>query len=83
MELFSDLSTRFERNKTELRLENKKSKRDIDWSQKNLLSEEKLHKMNSDGDFYYPDLHLKIDNTHLLPEAVATQVIETFHLSTK
>ena len=80
VELSADLNTRLTRNKTELRLQHKASKRDLDWSEKNLQSIEKNHKTNSYNDFYYPDIHLKIDNTHHTPEDVADQIVARFAL---
>ncbi len=32
------------------------------------------------GDFPYPELHLKIDNTDLTPEAVASRIVKRFGL---
>lgn len=79
VELSAPLATRLERNKTELRLQHKASKRDLEWSEKNLKSIDE-HRTNSDNDFYYPDIHMKIDNTDLNPEDVADQIIARFAL---
>jgi hypothetical protein len=79
VELKADLPIRIERNKSELRLAHKNSKRDLQWSHENLLKNE-THKMNTDGDFYYPDILLKIDNSNLSAEAVAEKIISHFHL---
>jgi hypothetical protein len=80
VELSAELNTRLARNKTELRLQHKASKRDLDWSEKDIQYVEKNHQTNSNNDFYYPDIHLKIDNTHLTPEEVANQIISRFGL---
>jgi len=36
--------------------------------------------MNSEGAFFYPDRHLKIDNTALSAELVAHQIVDHFSL---
>jgi hypothetical protein len=36
--------------------------------------------MNTRGAFFYPDRHLKIDNTALEPDEVARQIAEHFAL---
>jgi len=79
VELFTGLETRLERNKTELRLLHKTSKRNLEWSQENLLKTEQLYKMNSDEKFYYPNIFLKIDNSNLSPDEVANKIINHFN----
>jgi hypothetical protein len=80
VELYAPLPTRLERNKTDLRLLHKASKRDLEWSNKNVIEVDQKHKTNTEGDFYYPDLHLKINNTGLSPEDVAERIIQHFGL---
>jgi hypothetical protein len=80
VELFTDLETRLVRNKTELRLLHKASKRDLKWSEDNLLEIEQTFTMNTKDSFYYPDLYLKIDNTKLNPDEVADKIISHFVL---
>jgi hypothetical protein len=36
--------------------------------------------LNTRGDFFYPDAHLKIDNTNLSADEAAEQAIEHFRL---
>ena len=74
VELCADQSVRLERNKTELRLQEKKTKRNVAESEYFLLQSEQNHRLNSNGDFFYPQQHLKIDNTTLSPAAVAQQI---------
>jgi hypothetical protein len=38
--------------------------------------------LNSDGDFYYTERYIKIDNTRLSPEATAQRIVEAFGLLT-
>lgn len=47
VELEADLKERLRRNKTENRLEHKPSKRDMEMSEKRLLTAEQKHKLNS------------------------------------
>lgn len=80
VELEADLDERLERNKSEFRLSKKSSKRDISRSEKNLLKTEGQYKMNTDGDFFYRENYLKINNTNLSPEETAKQIAQTFGL---
>jgi hypothetical protein len=80
VELAASLDERLRRNGTELRLAEKRPKRDLERSRSNLLSLEAGHRLNSDGDFFYPESWLRIDNTHLPPDAVARRIVEAFGL---
>jgi hypothetical protein len=83
VELQATQSERLARNETPLRLAEKKPKRDIEKSRSNLLDADQRHQLNTRGDFFYPDLHLKIENTHLMPETVAQKIIEYFGLDSR
>ena len=79
VELYADLDTRLARNGTAYRLSEKKSKRDLAWSDDNVRSLEQ-YQLNtgipSVGDAVlarHP--HLRIDNTDLPPEDVAEEVL--------
>jgi hypothetical protein len=79
VELSAGLQTRLARNRTALRLAEKKSKRDVAWSDDNVRGLER-HQMNtgvpSPADEVitaYP--HLRIDNTDRSPEDVAAEVL--------
>ena len=80
VELAATLEERLRRNETELRLAEKRPKRDLERSRRNLLALEEGHRMNTDGDFFYPEQWLRIDNTHLPPDAVARQIVDTLGL---
>jgi hypothetical protein len=79
VELYSPLEVRLERNRTEERLREKPSKRDVGASEQRLLGNEK-HRLNSDGDFFYPEQHLRIDNTDLSAREAAEQIIDRFQV---
>lgn len=81
VELSADIGTRLERNRTPHRLERKPSKRDIQWSERNLLRDTKKYQLNSDSNEFWFENHLKIDNTDLDADTVADMVIQTFGLS--
>ena len=80
VELSADLDTRLARNETPHRMEKKVSKRDLAWSKENLLSDAKVHRLNTEEDEFLFDKHLKIDNRNITPEQVADMVIEAFKL---
>lgn len=81
VELSATLETRIMRNTTPHRMERKPSKRDVEWSQSNLLRDSERHRLNSEPDEIWFKHHLKIDNTKLEPDEVADIIIGTFNLS--
>lgn len=80
VELSADLDKRLERNVTPHRMERKASKRDVEWSRKNLLQDNEQHQLNSSPEEVWFKNHLKIDNTNLEPDEVADRVIRHFGL---
>ena len=81
VELVADLDTRLSRNRTEHRLAEKKSKRDVDWSDGNVRELER-HVMNTGGHPRTPaqDLldrhpHLVLDNTDLSADEAAERIL--------
>lgn len=89
IELYADLDTRLERNRTEHRLAEKRSKRDIVWSDGNVRELEQ-HVMNTGvrdhagmptpGELLvarHP--HLKLDNTSLSPDEAAEKILSWLH----
>ena len=42
-----------------------------------MLDAEMKHRMNSDGDFFYQDRYIKIDNTHI-PAAKVADMVQNF-----
>ena len=83
VELSADLAVRLERNETPHRMERKASKRNVEWSKSNLLSDATNHRLNSgEGEVWFKH-HVKIDNTNLSPDEVADKVIAHFGLTAK
>jgi hypothetical protein len=76
IELEADQNVRINRNKSEFRLKEKKSKNNIKESENFLIQSEKVYQLNSNNDFFYPDQHFKINNTDKNPEKVAQMIKE-------
>ena len=85
VELAADLDTRLRRNRTELRLADKRSKRDLEWSDGNVRELER-HVLNTplerDGAAPLPaerllaqHRHLRLDNRDLTPQQAAEQIL--------
>jgi AAA domain len=80
VELEAHLRERIERNKTEHRLLHKPTKRDIAWSESQLLNTNEDTRMNSQpGEISDPN-YIRIDNTHLSPTEVANIIKDHFGL---
>lgn len=81
VELFATQEVRLKRNVTELRLANKIPKRDVTKSEKILIETDKIYKLNTqDGEFFYKDNYIKIDNTNIEARDVALQIVKTFKI---
>jgi len=63
------------RNESPFRLEHNPFKRDLPASRARLLQDDATYRHNSAGDFFYPDQHLRIDNTNLTPVDVAWHIV--------
>ena len=83
VELIANLDTRLKRNITPHRLEKKPSKRDVAWSESDILKTYEKYRLNSYEDEFVCDNHLKIRNDELLPDEVADIIIEKFSLKKK
>ena len=82
VELVADLDTRLVRNRTEHRLAEKKSKRDVEWSDANVLELEAEYRMTSEpgrdtpGDRLIASWpHLVIENTALSADETAERIL--------
>lgn len=82
VELHATLEERLRRNRTEPRLSEKPSKRDVEASEARILGhEESGRRFNTDGDFFYPDEHVKVDTTELTPLETAKRILDEIGLS--
>ena len=85
VELYADLGERLDRNRTELRLAEKRSKRDLEFSHGNVLALER-YVMNTGGprtvgeDVLEGREHLRVDNTALSADEVAGLVVHALGL---
>jgi len=75
VELEATQEERLRRNETELRLAEKRPKRDVVRSRELLLHADQNHRLNSGGEFFYPERHLRVENTTLTPEEAAEQIV--------
>jgi hypothetical protein len=80
VELSADFDVRIERNKTENRLENKPSKRDIQKSEELFRNLESKHRLNSNENEVPFNNYFKIINTNMSPDEVAAKIKERFSL---
>ena len=80
IELQAPLNIRLERNKTENRMKNKVSKRDVALSEKLLLHAEEKHRMESKEGEVKEKNYLKIDNSNISAKEVAKIIKEKFDL---
>lgn len=79
VELVADLETKLQRNKSEQRLIQKPSKRDIEFSEQLILKFQDQYRLESlEGEFPYEHV-LKIDNSHRCATEVASLIKETFN----
>ena len=84
VELVAPQEVRLVRNRTENRLKEKASKRDVELSEARMLSSESRHRCNSEpGEVcgklgIAPERYLCIDNTDLSPEEVAERIVSHF-----
>lgn len=74
VELEAEQKVRLVRNRSELRLREKKSKNNFEESEGFIYYSESNFRLNTDGEFFYPGQHIKIDNTNQSPERVAGSI---------
>ncbi len=82
VELEAELTERLNRNESEFRLLQKPSKQDVEQSRNHLLENNEKYKLNSDGDFFYQENYLKINNTNLPADETARRIVEEFGFNT-
>lgn len=83
VELCADLDVRLTRNKSEQRLAEKPSKRNLAWSEQNLLKAHERYRMNSGGEIPLDYRHIVIDNTHLEPAHAAAMIVQQVGIPSK
>ncbi|SLJ90308.1 MULTISPECIES: AAA family ATPase [unclassified Paenibacillus] len=80
VELEADPTERLERNRSPHRLLHKATKRNVEWSEKDLLSSMEKNRLNSEpGEITY-EQYIRINNTDKSPKDVAHLIQERFKL---
>jgi hypothetical protein len=82
VELEAPLAERVVRNASEFRLTQKPSKRDVKHTEHMMRKHETEHRMNSNGDFFYRENYIKIDNSNLPPAETALKIVQAFGFET-
>ena len=82
VELCADFEERLARNKSENRLAQKESKRNVERSEAEMRHTQATHRLNSrEGEILPFESYLKIDNTNLAPDEVAKMIKEHFGIA--
>ncbi len=80
VELVADQAVRLQRNRTENRLAHKASKRNLAFSEGNILHEDEHYRLvSNEGEIPFEN-YVRIDNTNLSPEEVVSIIRERFGL---
>lgn len=80
VELEADLEERLQRNISPHRLEHKPTKRNLEWSNRELKETEVQHRLNSHPGEIQRDNYLRLNNTKLNAQEVAHLIKERFRL---
>lgn len=80
VELVADMEERIKRNKTPHRLNHKPKKRDLEWSENDLISTMEKYRMTSNEGEIKNENYIKIDNTDLSADEVAKIIKDKFSL---
>ena len=80
VELEANLDERLKRNKMENRLLNKPSKRNLEWSEKDLLKSVEKYRFNSIENEIKEKNYIRIDNTNIEADVVAKIIKDKFYL---
>lgn len=80
VELEAETAERLKRNKTENRLNNKPSKRNIAFTENEIIEDTQKYRLNSQEGEIKEKNYLKINNTNLSAEDVAKMIKEKFEL---
>lgn len=80
VELEAEFEERLIRNKSPLRLEHKPTKRNIEFSERDLISTMEKYRLNSEDGEIKRKNYIRINNTKLSPEEVAKIIKKNFKL---
>jgi adenylate kinase family enzyme len=83
IELETNIQNRLERNKTPNRLEHKPTKRNTEWTEKDIIETSNKYRLNSyPGELTYKN-YMRIDNSDKSAFVVANEIIDRFELQRK
>ncbi|MGF9697082.1 MULTISPECIES: AAA family ATPase [Paenibacillus] len=80
VELEADTSERLDRNRSPHRLLHKATKRNVEWSEQDLLESMRNYRLNSAPGEITHEHYIRINNTHKSPEEVAEAIKKRFDL---
>ena len=80
VELEAPLDVRLSRNATENRLNQKPTKRNLEWSHKDVMNGDSKHRLNSLPGEINEKNYIRIDNTALSAEETSKMIQQTFNL---
>ncbi|MDJ0332639.1 AAA family ATPase [Planococcus sp. S3-L1] len=80
VELEADIDTRLQRNNSPNRLDNKPTKRNVEWSENELKESMKTHRLNSTEGEIRNENYIKINNSNLSASDVARMISEKFEI---
>lgn len=80
VELEADMEERIIRNKTENRITNKPSKKNIEFTEKELIEDMKKYRLYSNEGEFKDENYIRINNTNLSADVVAKIIKERFEL---
>lgn len=80
VELEAHIGERLARNKSPNRMEQKPTKRNVEWTEHELRETFENHRLRSHEGEIQRDHYIRINNTHLSAEEVAKTISEQFHL---
>lgn len=83
VEIAATQAERLKRNETSLRLQEKPLLRNTAGSRAFPLDADQQYQLNTHGSFFFPERHLKIDNTALEPPVVAERIVKHFSFGSK
>ncbi len=80
VELQAEQSERLRRNRTELRLEHKRPKRNLEWSEQNLLEMDRKYQLAAPDELRSREDWLLLDSTNLTATEAAQRIVEHYEL---
>lgn len=80
VELETSIEERLKRNKTENRLNNKPVKRNVEFTEREIIEDSQKYRLNSNENEFKKEKYIKINNTNIDAKDVAKMIKEEFNL---